>query len=482
MRQLNRTTILLGILVTLSGLALLAYMGFYNRYWGDDWCYNRDFRNLGIWKTMGTYFSTGDQAHTGYSTNRYGLTLLSGLFFLPGVFGTQIVASVIIILWLASLAWLLSNLSKMTQPIPKSVLLLGSATLLFFNLFISTQRFQVLYWQAGVHYSFSAITAVIMLGMITSQMVRAHESKWIRYLIAPLAFWGGGLSEIGSTYLLAGMLLTLAVFLLLKRRQPGQAAKALPTLWTGFVFLLLAVIVLILSPSNSRYGDMSVQPTSLWLVPFLSFRYAVDFMIQSLKSLPVPHLVLILFFMCLAVISNFISPGTSSADLRKTTVMALAVLAVTWLLISAVQAPGVRFYSAPPDPRGQSLSRFSMLAGLAGIAWLYGRYLSSLLQKNWLNLLAIAGLLVCSAYTARMIRTNYSELPGFIHRAELWDRRDADIQRAKAQGQQLVDVLVIDTKGTGVQDIMRSKDMGKDSVVSCGSEYYGVPAIRAVSP
>jgi hypothetical protein len=123
-----------------------------------------------------------------------------------------------------------------------------------------------------------------------------------------------------------------------------------------------------------------------------------------------------------------------------------------------------------------------MLAGLAGIAWLYGQYLSARLQRNWLNLLAIAGLLVCGAYTARLIKANYSDLPGFIHRAELWDQRDADIQQAKAQGEQLVDVLVIDTKGTGVQDIMRSKDMGKDSVVSCGSEYYGVPAIRAVSP
>ena len=44
MRQFNRWTILLGILVTFAGLALLAYMGFYNRYWGDDWCYNRDFK------------------------------------------------------------------------------------------------------------------------------------------------------------------------------------------------------------------------------------------------------------------------------------------------------------------------------------------------------------------------------------------------------------------------------------------------------
>jgi len=47
---------------------------------------------------------------------------------------------------------------------------------------------------------------------------------------------------------------------------------------------------------------------------------------------------------------------------------------------------------------------------------------------------------------------------------------------------QLVKVLVIDMKGIGVQDIMRSRDMEAESVVSCGSEYYGVKAIQANTP
>jgi len=482
MRQLNRWTILAGILVTFAGLALLAYMGFYNRYWGDDWCYNRDFKNLGVWNTMETYFSTGDQAHTGYSTNRYALTLLSGLFFLPGIFGTQIVATVIILLWLAGLAWAVSNISKLTRPVPGIVILLASSLLLYFNLFFSTQRFQVLYWQAGVHYSFTAISAVYLLGMITSQMAAEKEDKLIRVLIAPLAFLAGGLSEIGAVYLLAGLTLALLTCWYFKRKQAPWVARTFPTVGIAFFFLLLAIIVLIVSPSNSRYGDMSVKPTNFFLVPLLSFRYAIDFMIQSFKSLPFPHLVLIAFFICLAIASRFISAESSQADLLKTLIAAAFVLIVTWLLISAVQAPGVRFYSAPPDPRGQSLSRFTMLAGLACVAWLFGGYLYALLPRTWLNLLAVAGLLIAFGYSARLIKTNYGELPGFIHRAQLWDQRDAAIKAAKAQGSQLVEVIVIDTKGLGVQDIMRSKDMEKDSVVSCGSEYYGVAAIKAISP
>lgn len=482
MRQFNRWTILLGILVAFAGLALLAYMGFYNRYWGDDWCYNRDFKNLGVWKTVNTYFLTGEQAHRGYSTNRYALTLLSGLFYLPGVFGTQIMAALIILLWLAGMFWVIFNISKMNAAMSKSVILLGCAMLLYFNLYISTQRFQVLYWQAGVHYSFTLITAVYLLGIITSQMAGGQGNKFSKVLIALLAFLGGGLSEIGSVYLLAGITLTLMVFWYLKRKQVDWAVRTFPTVLIVFIFLTLAVIALVVSPSNSRYGDMSAKPTDLLFVPGLSFRYATDFIIQSFKSLPVPHMVLIFFFACLSMASRFKLAETSQVSIWKTTMIASLTLIVVWLLISAIQAPSVRFYSAPPDPRGQSLSRFTMLAGMAVIAWHYGQYFHARLPKKWLHILALAGILVSIAYTARLIKTNYSELPGFIHRAELWDQRDADIKAAKAQGLQLVEVIVIDMQGIGVQDIMRSRDMGKESVISCGSEYYGVEAIKAVSP
>ncbi len=45
--KLNQLAVLLGIGVPLIGLALLAYIGIYNRFWGDDWCYNFDFKTWG---------------------------------------------------------------------------------------------------------------------------------------------------------------------------------------------------------------------------------------------------------------------------------------------------------------------------------------------------------------------------------------------------------------------------------------------------
>jgi hypothetical protein len=45
-----------------------------------------------------------------------------------------------------------------------------------------------------------------------------------------------------------------------------------------------------------------------------------------------------------------------------------------------------------------------------------------------------------------------------------------------------VEVTVIDMKGLGVQDIMKSKDMNGEWIVSCGSQFYGFEAIKAVQP
>jgi hypothetical protein len=198
--------------------------------------------------------------------------------------------------------------------------------------------------------------------------------------------------------------------------------------------------------------------------------------------MPVPHMILLLFFLCLSIASRFLSSSQWEAKVWKPFVIIVIVVIITFLLISAVQAPVIFTYNAPPDPRGQSLSRFTMLAGVAVIGWFFGQMVTTRWQKEWINIMALAGILMSTVYIARFIKSNYAELPEYIHRAELWDQRDASIKAAKSHGQEIIEVIVIDMYGLGVQDIMRSKDMENDRIVSCGSEYYGVPAIKAKNP
>lgn len=478
-KNIKQAVLYLGIGIPLLGLALLAYIGIFNRFWGDDWCYNFDFKTLGIGGTLNTYFMTGREALRGYANNRYSLTLVSGLLYLTGIFGAKITASLVIASWFIGLVWTFSNLSKLFRINSKSAVLLSAATILYFSLYISPQRFQVLYWIAGIHYSLTIITGIFLLALITSQAVRETRSKAIDYVIIPVALLAGGFSETGSAFLLGAFSLLLVTVWYLKWKKTDWAVKAFPTTVIAFITLAIALLVLASAPSNAARTDViSAERTELFTAILLSFRFAFDFMLDSFLSLPLPHVMFMAVFFSLP----FLFASEIRPNLQNTLLFTAVVALVLWLIISAVQAPSVFFYAAPPDPRGKSLARFTMLVGLAVIAWLFGREAHSRWDNKWLATVALVVMILSSAYTARTVINTYKEMSEYVYRAEKWDERDAHIQQAIREGQTLVEVTVIDMKGLGVQDIMKSKEMNGEWIVSCSSQFYGFEAIKAVQP
>jgi hypothetical protein len=482
--EIRKWAIYLGIFVTIAGLAFMAYLGFYNRYWSDDWCYNVDFKNLGIGGTVNTYFMTGDRTDIGYgySNNRYSLTLLSGLLYMAGIFGAKITATLVIGSWLISLLWLLSNLAGIFQYPSKNVLAMGAVVLLYYTLYLSPQRFQVAYWIAGIHYSFSIITGLYLAGLITYQIARGARSKIADFITFPLAFLAGGFSETGCAYLLSGAALALFITFYWRQKRAAWALRAFPTLLIAFLGLTVSLAALVSSPSNIARLDIIARGRPPLLITLLTaFRFSAGFMFDSLKSVPLPHFVIAATFLSLSILAGTYH-GLRAGLLWESVVLTLAVTVFVWILISASQAPSVYIYNTPPDPRGQSLGRFTMLAGLAVIAWISGQAINFKWQNKIIILLALLGLGFNVVYTVRAITRTYTELPGFIHRANLWDQRDADIRNAREQGTTKMEVIVIDMKDVGVKDIMQSRLMDEGWVSSCASRYYGLEAIKAIAP
>ncbi|HUH99297.1 MAG TPA: DUF6056 family protein [Anaerolineales bacterium] len=485
LKKIGFAAIILVCAAALVALGLLSYIGSYNRYWADDWCYNRDFQSLGVLGSLQGYFFTGPSALRGYSTNRYALTLLSGLLYIPGILGVRILAVLIIVLWLGGLLWLLSNLSELYKPFPKSAVFPSAVFLVCFMLYFSPQRFQILYWRSGVHYSFTIIGGIFLAALLSSQMIRERARRLANYGIAVLAFTAGGLSETGCAYLFSAALLLLAAAWLGKRSRRTWAQRSFAGILTACLALLASMLVLIVSPSNDRYQSMSVKPASLAVVPFLSLRFSLDFIRDSFKSLSLPHLVFVVFFMALAVLQEVLaSAGSPSTKPRTAGWVVVATAFVTFLLIAAIQAPTVYFYNSVPEPRAQSLSRFTMLIGLAVIAWVLGQQaIRSWGGKRSLELTAVLCITLCAAYTARLTVNNSGELRLFEVRARLWDQRDAALRMAQAQGLSRADAIAIDTKGWGVEDMLiTGRQMNGQWVSNCFSQYYGLEAVRAVSP
>ncbi len=472
---------MLGNIIVLAGLALLAYLGFYNRYWADDWCYSADARTLGTIPATLQYFDT---EKTGYSSNRYSLTFFSALIEnLLGMFGNQLVAALTIILWLGGLFWIGWNLSRLMKPLPVSLLLLATGILLFYTLYLSPQRFQILYWRSGVlPYSTAIIFWLYLLGFITRQMTLPNPARWVNFIVAPLAFIAAGLGEISCVFLFSGTTLLLIGTWFAKKSttlagKKDWAENSFQTLFVTWIFLLLGMAALILSPSNARIANMDVKQSSLLSVPFTSLRHGFAFILLSLKGLPLPHAFFIGMMTSLGTLS--VDEQKPTLNLKRTAVLLIFAALITFLLIVAIQAPSAYFYSATPDPRGQSLARFTLLLGLAVMAWITGIWVAENLPGKWLTIVSMVVLLAGLAYTTRSINTIYGDLDGFLYRAQIWDERDAIIKEAKAQGILLVEVPAIDTGAIHTRDMFGSTGKGWNQFSeNCGARYYGVDGLK----
>jgi hypothetical protein len=474
--KLNQSTVYLCLAVAAIGLVTFAYLGFYNRYWADDWCYNDDFKHQGIIKSIGTYFD-GENPHRGYPPNRYSFTIVSGLLYLPGIFGTQILPALTIVLWLTALVWVGQNLNRFKSFTSGPLIFLAGTLLLFYTLYLSPHRFQILYWRSGVlPYSWTIISGLYILGLITNQLTKKDRpSKGLIYTTGFISFLGGGFSEVGSAFLFSAFTILLLAAWWGIRKSKEWPVKTYSTILTSWVFLFLALIALAVSPSNARYVDLNRDPNNPFLVPFLSLRYAFDFILYSILGLPLPHTILFIAFVGIGILSF----GTNDFphEIRRSVSAVLLTVLVTYLLVTAIEAPTTYLYSAPPDPRGQSLARFVVLAGMAIVAWIIGLTVAPKLSKS-LAILPTILLLVFGLYTARATLSVYQELPGFVERARLWDIRDAQIKDAIAQGITQIVITPIDTKAINTRDIIRSEDFGKWMADACGVQYYDAEAMR----
>ena len=340
---------IIGNILVFAGLILLAYLGFYNRYWSDDWCYNRDFKNYGVVKTTGFYFATGEEAQRGTPTDRYSLSFFSGLFYSMGIIGTQALAAITIMIWLASMYWILMNISIMLKiDIPKSIIILAAGFLLFFNFYISTDRFQILYWRSGViSYSFAIIFGLITLGLITGQAKREKASVIYNFLIGLITFIGGGFSEIGAIFLFSFMVLILLIAWLKKDAKNPSFGKAIKPASIALIALTLSIIVLVISPSNSRATNINTTTQPL-LVPLLSLKYATGFIVQSLKDAPLPHLIILSTISALSLIHYISKDDQKTINIKSLIFVISAIAIATFLLITAIQAPTTYLYSSQP--------------------------------------------------------------------------------------------------------------------------------------
>lgn len=471
----KRIVTIAGFVLFLFGLGLFAYLGFFNRYWADDWCYNADLKQLGFWGTLQgyTYITT-------YASNRFSLTLFSGLFYPLGIFGVQIMSLLVIALWSLGLFCILVNV-QVTSSFKFSRIQLGliTAVIVYYSIYLTPHLYQSMYWRSGLlPYTAMIVLSVWTFALITYQASRTVTSTGLGIATALVTFLAGGFSEAGGATLTA--MLAAYVALCLWFRQKAWARNSLPLAIIALISSILAIVALIAAPTNAYRIGLYGRPTDLLAFPGRLLYFTSDFIKYSFLDMPLPHLFVLATLFSLGVL--FYAQNGKNIDTRNLLLLVLFIALLTFLSVAATYAPSAYIEKSPPAPRTRIISRFILTLGAGTIALLVGYYFRQIFPWRWLDSLVIIVLLGSYAYGARSILISAEKISLYSERAVQWDTRDALIRQSKADGLMEVNVRGIDGLPVGgIRDFKDERGVGFWINV-CAARYYGVENIYATLP
>lgn len=452
------------------------------RYSGDDYCYAAYSTRLGFLRDAWiSFFSVSD-----YNGNRFSLTFFSALVdqFHPRANG--VLPGVAILLLISGMVFLILAVIKLgCQPILKAEILALAIIIVFFTLFEAPDLAQILYWRSGMlPYLAPIITGTFLLALIVWQ-AQAKKISWLVLVGVFLLAWiGGGFSETAVALQITTLLLFLLWVVLPWRRKDDKGKRMGVTAASGLLGSLIAMMLLILSPSNlPRLANLPSHPG--WL-DFLSMilNDSRIFISWSIKTLYLPNLIMILIIGILSVRIHQDQPKESHSTPRRLVVKLILVPVLTEILILACCAPSAYIRSEYPELRALITARIVMVGAAACFAWFMGEGTSLIINRfkpsltKWLPMGAILSV-VLGIYPLMATTNILADLPRFERWAYFWDQRDRQIRIQKQNGVLDLQVVQIDHIIPRVAELSPDENYWYNN---CAEAYYGVHSIRANQP
>jgi hypothetical protein len=458
----------LGLVLFSTGVVLFVYLGVYNRYWADDWCYNADFRNKGFLETVAGY-----SYDVTYTPSRYSVTIFAGLLQAFEVLGVQLMTPLTILFWVAGLIYLLYNISRIAgYQLSKAALVLFSSLIVYFSIYLSDHIYQSLYWRTGMlTYTSPLVFLTWIFALITAQSLREKPALWITVLVAVLAFLGGGFSEAATTVIVStlGVYVAIAAFVAYRYKSPW-AKKSLFAAIAALVFALIAMAMLIFAPTTQirkgRYGDPASLPQLIQLV----FNFTYAFFVAAIKNYQ--YLVLFGISALLGIVWH--SSSGRSAKPLNTLLLAGLVFVLAALFVAASLTPSAYIEKGIPAPRTMIIARFIVVIAFVLSGWFIGITLRELFKTRWLEPIALVLLLIAYLYPIHSLDITAQKIQVYSQRTELWDVRNVAILTAIQNGEERVDALAIDGLPVGGIRDFDPPDKKGFWITKCAMDYYGI--------
>ena len=459
------------------GVGMYVYLGVFTRPLADDYCETLHVTGGSLLEAVFERYSIGAWR----AANRYSNILFVGFSENLGDNAYQITTASMILLWTAGLVWCVYEFRrflKLNWGFQND--LFFGASLSFFSLLQAPNLFQTIYWRSSMMTHFAPLAfGSLVLAFWLRQVRSEHRSSLginIFFLVGTYIL--SGFSEPPTTTMVT-VISILLVGVWFWGREPVRKKYLAHISWP-FAGAFLGLMTLVLSPA----GVNSTQDRSLNVFEILvkSFKYAYEFMANTIRTQPLPILLTILIPLLLFwFYAKDLIPSLSAEQTRRIWYIMIASPFVVWFLISAGFAPSAYGQGFPVE-RMRFLARFLMISAFM----LDGGLLGILLQNSQLKLSPTLGQWIAIALFAfasvvyplrRAAQIIQLDLPEYSNRAMLWDLREAFMIRHSASGDR---ELVV----PGFSGVYHIKELDSDPnhwVNVCAANLYGVDTIRSVT-
>jgi hypothetical protein len=468
----------MNVLAVMFILSIYAYIGVFSRYQADDYC-NNNF----LLKSESIFGAVLDAYNTWL--NSYSILVVLQLVEWTGQWGIRLVAAFTILVWVAGLTWLFSEIAKAVRlRLGFWVNLWLAGLVVFLSLYQAPNLHQILYWRAAmVPYTMPLFFFVYIAALILWYARLPYQKN--RSILAGLVsvflvFFTAGLGETtGGLQVGLFFIAVLAAWLAnLHRRRTDIWNILLASLAVAVISLLIIAF----SPGTAvRLDTISTRSAPVYNPILLSVRtitYTSQFILDTFKTLPLPTLFAavvpfgIVYSRSLNGMGN--SPQVPSSRIR---LAALAVPIFVFIAIGFSFAPSA-FAQSYPVARARFAAHFILTLGLLLEGGVLGMLAAEIRLPAKLNFVrSVMILLMGLALVYPMYASTKLRYPMAVYQrwAAQWDERDAYIRQAVAEGATDLEVEQLDTIG-GVQEYKYDENHW---VNKCAAEYYGLRTLRA---
>ncbi len=455
-------------------LGVYAYLGIFSRHLADDYCSVSFIRTNFFSALWNNYL---------FVTDRFTNFMLIALSEFISPRSVSVLPALMIAFWVAGIAWLLYEAGNSSgQAWAKSTILTLSLLLVFFTLLQAPNRFQILYWRSSMATHFAPLVFMPYLASFILRSISSAAKTPLPYWKYPLGFFSafilGGFSEPPVAVMIT--ILALVFMAAWKWMTPPTRSAALSLLGWSLTGAVLALLVMAIAPGNSfRLGN---PPPAFSILISRSFRYGVEFILNSFRTLPLPTLFTAAMpFFIFYNLHTLPIPELTQPQRKRAWVMLAVAPALAYLLVVASFFPSVYGQSYPVE-RARFAGQLCLVAGLMIEGALLGSLLAQwrprAIETLHLKLISAVLLGVAALYPLRAAWLTLADVPEYRARAEAWDKREIQINTLIAQGD--TDLLIVQFDGIyGVKEM----DTYADHWVNrCAANYYEVNSIRTSPP